>query len=192
MQIPCLSFVSWLYLWHFFLSYKSFLCSHIYHSLIASGLWIIKELFLFLRYKEIYPCFLLCLVTRLGPTLCHPMDCSLLGSSVHGDSPDKNTGVGCHAFLQGIFPTQGMFSSSTFIYYVYTCMYIYTHMYVYICGKCKTYRSWENNMMNFLSFRSFSLSFCINNYQFMVIDLIFILAIGFLSQPLRFLLLPAV
>ena len=23
------------------------------------------------------------------------------------DSPDKNTGVGCHALLQGIFPTQG-------------------------------------------------------------------------------------
>ena len=28
------------------------------------------------------------------------------GSSVHGDSPGKNTGVGCHALLQGIFPTQ--------------------------------------------------------------------------------------
>ena len=27
--------------------------------------------------------------------------------SVHGDSPGKNTGVGCHAHLQGIFPTQG-------------------------------------------------------------------------------------
>ena len=24
------------------------------------------------------------------------------------DSPGKNTGVGCHAFLQGIFPTQGL------------------------------------------------------------------------------------
>ena len=34
------------------------------------------------------------------------MDCSLQGSSVHGDSPGKNTGVGCHALLQGIFPTQ--------------------------------------------------------------------------------------
>ena len=40
-------------------------------------------------------------------TLCNPMDCSPPGSSVHGDSPDKNTGVGCHALLQGIFPTQG-------------------------------------------------------------------------------------
>ena len=27
--------------------------------------------------------------------------------SVHGDSPGKNTRVGCHALLQGIFPTQG-------------------------------------------------------------------------------------
>ena len=35
------------------------------------------------------------------------MDCRLPGSSVHGDSPGKNTGVGCHALLQGIFPTQG-------------------------------------------------------------------------------------
>jgi len=35
------------------------------------------------------------------------MDCSLPGSSVHGDSPGKNTGVGCHALFQGIFPTQG-------------------------------------------------------------------------------------
>ena len=35
------------------------------------------------------------------------MDCSPQGSSVHGESPGKNTGVGCHALLQGIFPTQG-------------------------------------------------------------------------------------
>ena len=40
------------------------------------------------------------------PTLCNPMDCSLQGSSVHGDSSGKNTGVGGHAILQGIFPTQ--------------------------------------------------------------------------------------
>ena len=28
------------------------------------------------------------------------------GSSVHGDSPGKNAGLGCLALLQGIFPTQ--------------------------------------------------------------------------------------
>ena len=35
-----------------------------------------------------------------------PLD-NLPGSSVHGDSPGKNTGAGCHTLLQGIFPTQG-------------------------------------------------------------------------------------
>ena len=36
-----------------------------------------------------------------------PMDCSPPGPSVHGDSPGKNSGVGCHALLQGTFPAQG-------------------------------------------------------------------------------------
>ena len=45
------------------------------------------------------------------PTFCDPMDYSPPGSSVHGDSPGKNTEVGCHALLQGIFPTQGPHSS---------------------------------------------------------------------------------
>ena len=48
----------------------------------------------------------LCFVNQSFPTLCGPMDCSPPGSSVHGASPGKNTGVGCHALLQGIFPTQ--------------------------------------------------------------------------------------
>ena len=48
-----------------------------------------------------------CLVTQSCPTLCGPMDYSPPGSSVHGDSPGKNIGVGCHALLQGIFPAQG-------------------------------------------------------------------------------------
>ena len=42
------------------------------------------------------------------PTLCNPINYGLQGSSVHGDSPGKNTGVGCHALLQGIFLTQGL------------------------------------------------------------------------------------
>ena len=35
-------------------------------------------------------------------TLCPP------GSSVLGDSPGKNIGMGCHALLQGIFSTPGL------------------------------------------------------------------------------------
>ena len=42
------------------------------------------------------------------PTLCDPMDCSLPSSFVHRDSPGKNTGMGCHVLLQGIFPSQGL------------------------------------------------------------------------------------
>ena len=33
-----------------------------------------------------------------------PMDCSRPGSSLHGDSPGKNTRVDFHFFLQGMFP----------------------------------------------------------------------------------------
>ena len=50
---------------------------------------------------------MLCLVAQLCPTLCNLMHCSPPGSSVHGDSPGKNTRVGCYALLQDIFPTQG-------------------------------------------------------------------------------------
>ena len=46
------------------------------------------------------------LVAQSCPTLCDPMDCSPPGSSVHGVSPGKNSGVGCLALFQGIFPTQ--------------------------------------------------------------------------------------
>ena len=52
-------------------------------------------------------CVTLCLVTQSCLTLCDPIDCSPPGSFVHGDSPGKNTRVGCHALLQGNFPTQG-------------------------------------------------------------------------------------
>ena len=50
----------------------------------------------------------LCLVTQLYPTLCDLIDCNPSGSSVHGDSPSKNPGVGCRAFLQGNLPNPGI------------------------------------------------------------------------------------
>ena len=48
----------------------------------------------------------MCLVTQSCLTLCDPMDWSPPGSYVPGDSPGKNTRVGCQALLQGIFLTQ--------------------------------------------------------------------------------------
>ena len=44
-----------------------------------------------------------CLVVQSCPTLCTSMDCSPPGSSLHGGSPGKNTGVGCCVLLQGSF-----------------------------------------------------------------------------------------
>ena len=52
-------------------------------------------------------CAVLCLVAQSCLTLCDPMNCNPPGSSVHADSPGKNTEVGCHDLCQGIFPTQG-------------------------------------------------------------------------------------
>ena len=68
----------------------------------------ISSLTVFLFFKVDYIFYYFCvLVTQSCPTLYHPMNCSPPGSSVHGDSPGQNTGVGCHALLQGISPTQG-------------------------------------------------------------------------------------
>ena len=50
----------------------------------------------------------LCLVAQSCPTLFNPMDYSPQGSSVHEDSPGKNTGEGCHGLLQGKFLTLGL------------------------------------------------------------------------------------
>ena len=52
-------------------------------------------------------CAVLCWITRSCLTLCNPIDCSPPCFSVHGDSPGKKTGVGCHVLRQRIFPTQG-------------------------------------------------------------------------------------
>ena len=47
----------------------------------------------------------MCVLSRLQSylTLFNSMDYSLPGSSVHEIAPGKNTRVGCHALLQGIF-----------------------------------------------------------------------------------------
>ena len=70
----------------------------------ADGVLSLKGLTVFFGWKD--KC-VLCLLAQSYLTLCDPLDCSPPGCSVHGDSPGKNTEVGCHFFLQGIFPTQG-------------------------------------------------------------------------------------
>ena len=68
--------------------------------------WITNKDLLY-NYWEIWSIFCAVrLVGQLCPTLCDPMECSPPGSSVLGDSPGKNTGVGSLSLLQGIFPTR--------------------------------------------------------------------------------------
>ena len=48
------------------------------------------------------------LVVQLCLTLCNSMDCMQPARFLcPWNSPGKNTGVGCHSLLQGIFSTQG-------------------------------------------------------------------------------------
>ena len=48
-----------------------------------------------------------CLVVQSCPTLSRPRGLWPTRLLCPWDSPGKNTGVGCHVFLQGIFLTQG-------------------------------------------------------------------------------------
>ena len=90
---------------------------------------------------------------QLCPTLCNPKGYSPPGSSVCGDSPRKNTGVGSHAFLQGIFPTQdltrvscisciaGRFFTQWATWEAqYTYIYMCVCIYIYICMYIKFWR----------------------------------------------------
>ena len=63
--------------------------SLIFSVLQEITLWF-RELFWFVQKADV-----LCLVTQSCLILCNLIDCSPPGSSVHGDSPGKNTGVGC-------------------------------------------------------------------------------------------------
>ena len=52
-------------------------------------------------------CAVLCLVSQSCLTLLRPHRLQPTRLLCAWDSPGKNTGVGCHALLQGIFPIQG-------------------------------------------------------------------------------------
>ena len=79
-------------------------------------------------------CVCVCLVAQ-SVQLCDPKGCSPPGSSVHGDSPGKNPGVGCQALLQGIFPTQGLNPGLLYWQILYCLSHqrspIYTHSYTH-------------------------------------------------------------
>ena len=58
--------------------------------------------------EYIYIYAVLCISTQLCLIPCNPMDCSPPGSSAHGDSPGKYTGVGFHNPFSGKPPNPGI------------------------------------------------------------------------------------
>ena len=68
---------------------------------VASGLNIIALCYLFIKHT--------CMFSHsiMPQFFVTPMDYSMPGSSVYWIFPGKNTGMGCHLLLQGIFLTQG-------------------------------------------------------------------------------------
>ena len=107
-----------------------------------------------IRYIYIY----MLVLSRFGHVrLCDPMDCSSPDFSVHGNSPGKNTGVGCHALLQGIFLTQGsnscprvscgscnvggFFTTEPPEKPICICVYTHTHIYTHFYLLTHTYIS---------------------------------------------------
>ena len=103
---------------------------------------------MWLSYTHTLTHTLMCLCAQLCPT---EQILSMSGSEtpwtvtrqvpLSMDFTGKNTGVGCHALLQGIFLTQGSTCSSfldRWILYhlrhlsIYLSLYIHTYIYIYI------------------------------------------------------------
>ena len=77
---------------------------------------------------DIKQCILHWHISYMCPTLCDPMNCSPPGSSVHGNSPIKNTGVGCHALPQSIIPTQGLNQCFLYLLHCRQLFYPLSHL----------------------------------------------------------------
>ena len=61
------------------------------------------------------------LVSKSCPTLETPWTIAHQAPLCPRDFPGKNTGVGCHFLLQGIFPTQRWFSYTLFLLLLHQC-----------------------------------------------------------------------
>ena len=52
--------------------------------------------------------YVVCVCAQSCPTLCHPQGLKPAKLLCPWNLPGKNTGVGCHFLLQGVFLTQGL------------------------------------------------------------------------------------
>ena len=99
---------------------------------------------------HIHVCVYVCLVAHSRPTLYDPMNSSPPGSSVHGDSSGKYTGVGCHAHLKGILPAHGLNPVSHIaggFFTVWATREAHPHIYVYIMLVHRVKLKWKINFV---------------------------------------------
>ena len=93
--------------------------------------------------------YILCFVTQSCPTLYNSMDYSPPGSSVHGDSPGKNTGIGSYSSRPcpppGDLPDPGIEPGSPALQAnslpAELPMKLHIYIYVYICKLITKIRS---------------------------------------------------
>ena len=86
---------------------SNFCCkvNHIIEKTCKRSYFKIEHISYFILYPQIYK--VCCWVAQLCPTLLQPHGLWPTRLLCPWDSPGKNTGVGCHFLLQGMFPTQG-------------------------------------------------------------------------------------
>ena len=76
-------------------------------NLLLSELWVLGHR-VHPCWASVFPSTCVCAKSLQScPTPCDPMDCGPPRLLCPWDSPSKNIGVGCHALLQGVLPTQG-------------------------------------------------------------------------------------
>ena len=87
---------------------------HAVHGILQARIpdWVV---FLFCKRKG-FAEFWFNICASVSPTLCDSMDWSLPGSSVHGNSPGKNTGVDCQALFQGNLPDPRIEPMTSYIF----------------------------------------------------------------------------
>ena len=95
----------------------------------------------------------MCLVAQSCSTLCDPLDCGPSGSSVHGDSPGKNTGASRHALLQGILTALNTGSIPTIV----TDFFFKFHYPGFHFGGLKKKKSLMNRILSQLEIEGFTL-----------------------------------
>ena len=96
-------------------------------------------------------CVFMCSVISACLTLCDHMYCSPRLLCPY-DSPGKDTGVGCHALLQGIFPTQGSNScllASPALRILYSLSHLGCALVTRLSKMIFKYFSWVSQKMSF-------------------------------------------